>query len=51
MISRLDHLVLTTRDKDKCADFYTRVPGMTLETFGSGRVAFKFGEQKISLQE
>lgn len=51
MIHHLDHLVLTTRDKAKCIDFYTRVLGMQLETFGEGRVAFKFGQQKINLHE
>ncbi|MBE3025245.1 VOC family virulence protein [Janthinobacterium sp. BJB1] len=51
MISRLDHLVLTTRDKAACIDFYTRVLGMQLETFGAGRQAFKFGAQKINLHE
>jgi catechol 2,3-dioxygenase-like lactoylglutathione lyase family enzyme len=49
MIHHLDHLVLTTRDKEKCIEFYTKVLGMSLETFGAGRVAFKFGEQKINL--
>ncbi|MET0610716.1 MAG: VOC family protein, partial [Pseudomonas caspiana] len=29
--------------------FYVRVLGMKLETFGAGRMAFKFGEQKINL--
>jgi hypothetical protein len=48
MISRLDHLVLTTRDKAACIDFYTRVLGMQLETFGAGRQAFKFGAQNQS---
>jgi catechol 2,3-dioxygenase-like lactoylglutathione lyase family enzyme len=28
VIRRLDHLVLTTRDHDRCIDFYTRVLGM-----------------------
>lgn len=51
MISHLDHLVLTTRDKTACIDFYTRVLGMQLETFGAGRQAFKFGAQKINLHE
>lgn len=51
MIDHLDHLVLTTRHKEKCIDFYTKVLGMTLETFGEGRVAFKFGAQKINLHE
>jgi len=54
MISSLDHLVLTTSDEAACVDFYTRVLGMTLETFTGGtppveRKAFKFGQQKINL--
>ncbi len=51
MIKSLDHLVLTTRDADKCVDFYTRVLGMKLETFGHGRTALRFGEQKINLHD
>lgn len=54
MIDHLDHLVLTTTDAAACIDFYTRVLGMTLETFASGtppveRRAFRFGNQKINL--
>ncbi len=49
MIDHLDHLVLTTRDPERCIDFYTRVLGMQRETFGAGRVAFRFGAQKINL--
>ena len=54
MISHLDHLVLTTADEAACIDFYTRVMGMTLESFTGGtppvaRKAFKFGSQKINL--
>ena len=49
MIDHLDHLVLTTRDIDACVDFYTRVLGMTRETFGAGRIALRFGNQKINL--
>ena len=51
MINSLDHLVLTTRDAEKCVDFYTRVLGMKLETFGEGRRALRFGEQKINLHD
>lgn len=51
MIDRLDHLVVTTRDRDACVDFYTRVLGMRLERFGEGRIAFRFGNQKINLHE
>ena len=54
MIDHLDHLVLTTSNETACVDFYTRVLGMTLESFVGGappveRRAFKFGQQKINL--
>ena len=54
MIDHLDHLVLTTANEAACIDFYTRVLGMTLESFVGGtpavtRQAFKFGLQKINL--
>lgn len=48
-ILRLDHLVLTVRDIDKAIQFYTTVLGMKLETFGQGRKALCFGQQKINL--
>jgi len=51
MIVHIDHLVLTTSRKEACIDFYTRVLEMTQETFGDGRTAFRFGEQKINLHE
>jgi catechol 2,3-dioxygenase-like lactoylglutathione lyase family enzyme len=51
VIDHLDHLVLTTRHRDRCVDFYTRVLGMRLLTFGEGRIAFRFGDQKINLHE
>jgi catechol 2,3-dioxygenase-like lactoylglutathione lyase family enzyme len=51
MIDHLDHLVLTTRHREACIRFYTEVLGMTLETFGHGRIAFRFGNQKINLHE
>lgn len=47
----MDHLVLTTHDAEKCIDFYTRGLGMKLETFGAGRKALRFGEQKINLHD
>ncbi|MDD2066364.1 VOC family protein [Pseudomonas sp. 25571] len=49
MIDHLDHLVLTTTDVDACKDFYVRVLGMRLQTFGAGRLAFCFGNQKINV--
>jgi len=51
MIKSLDHLVLTTRDAERCIDFYTRGLGMKLETFGQGRRALRFGDQKINLHD
>lgn len=54
MIAHLDHLVLTTARPEACIDFYTRVLGMTLETFVGGsppvsRQALRFGQHKINL--
>lgn len=51
MIDHLDHLVLTTIDIQACKDFYVRVLGMRAETFGSGRLALCFGNQKINVHE
>ena len=41
--------MLTTTNEDACVRFYVEVLGMTLETFGAGRKAFRFGNQKINL--
>ncbi|HLT27298.1 MAG TPA: VOC family protein [Zeimonas sp.] len=49
MIDHLDHLVLTTAHPDECVRFYTETLGMSLERFGEGRIAFRFGAQKINL--
>ena len=54
MIHHLDHLVLTTANETACVDFYTRIMGMSLESFVGGmppvaRKAFKYGNQKINL--
>jgi catechol 2,3-dioxygenase-like lactoylglutathione lyase family enzyme len=51
MIDHLDHFVLTTALTGECIDFYTRVLGMKFERFGEGRMALKFGAQKINLHE
>jgi len=51
VIDHLDHIVLTTAHTGQCIDFYTRVLGMKLERFGEGRMALKFGGQKINLHE
>ncbi|MDR9836444.1 VOC family protein [Herbaspirillum huttiense] len=49
LIDHLDHLVLTSADPEATEYFYVDVLGMTLETFGEGRKAFRFGNQKINL--
>ena len=51
MIDHLDHIVLTTARTEQCIDFYTRALGMKFERFGEGRMALKFGGQKINLHE
>jgi catechol 2,3-dioxygenase-like lactoylglutathione lyase family enzyme len=51
LIDHLDHIVLTTARTEQCIDFYTRVLGMKFERFGQGRMALKFGVQKINLHE
>ena len=51
MIDHVDHIVLTTRDKDACIRFYAGVLGMKLESFSENRLALHFGSQKINLHE
>ncbi len=48
-VERLDHLVLTVRDIDATVSFYERVLGMHAITFGGGRRALSYGNQKINL--
>ncbi len=48
-IERLDHLVLTVADIERTCAFYGAVLGFRVETFGSGRTALVFGQQKINL--
>ena len=50
-ISRLDHLVLTVKDIQITVDFYVTVLGMEREEFGAGRLALKYGNQKINLHQ
>lgn len=49
LIDHLDHLVLTCVNAEATKHFYTEVLQMELETFGAGRMAFRFGNQKINL--
>ena len=50
-IDHLDHVVLTVRDIDSTCEFYSRVLGMSVVTFGGGRKALQFGSQKFNLHE
>jgi len=50
-IEWLDHLVLTVKSIPATCDFYSRVMGMEVVTFGNDRKALAFGSQKINLQE
>ena len=50
-IDRIDHFVLTVTDIRATCDFYSRVLGMSVVTFGQGRKALLFGRQKINLHE
>ena len=50
MISHIDHIVLTVSDIERSVAFYTTVLLMEPLTFGNGRRALRFGNQKINLQ-
>ncbi len=50
-IDHLDHLVLTVENIEQSCVFYSKVLGMSVETFGQGRKALRFGNQKINLHE
>lgn len=50
-ITQIDHIVLTVKNIDETVQFYESVLGMTKETYRGGRVAVKFGSQKINLHQ
>jgi catechol 2,3-dioxygenase-like lactoylglutathione lyase family enzyme len=50
-ITGLDHIVFTVRDMERTCDFYRRILGMTVVTFGEDRRALTFGNQKINLHQ
>jgi len=47
----LDHFVLTVQDIEKTVEFYCGALGMEKVSFGEGRLALKFGNQKINLHQ
>ncbi|MGB8991976.1 MAG: VOC family protein [Desulfobaccales bacterium] len=50
-VDRLDHVVLTVEDIDATGEFYARVLGMEVVTFGVNRKALIFGSQRIHLHQ
>ena len=48
-IERIDHVVFTVRDVAQTCAFYTRVLGFEEVSFGAGRKALRFGDQKLNL--
>lgn len=50
-IEQIDHLVLTVKDLKATCKFYAIVLGMEIVTFSSGRLALKFGTQKLNLHQ
>ncbi|HRJ60056.1 MAG TPA: VOC family protein [Azospirillaceae bacterium] len=50
-IQSIDHIVLTVASIPATCEFYARVLGMEVVTFGQGRKALSFGWQKINLHE
>jgi catechol 2,3-dioxygenase-like lactoylglutathione lyase family enzyme len=47
----MDHLVLTVASIGRTVAFYRDVLGLRAETFGDGRWALHFGDQKFNLHE
>ena len=52
-IDRIDHFVLTVTSIEATLDFYSRVLGLKIESFGPGSVrkALCFGNQKINVHQ
>jgi len=51
MIDRIDHIVINCRDVDRTADWYVQVLGFTRESYGKGRTALRFGQQKFNVRQ
>jgi catechol 2,3-dioxygenase-like lactoylglutathione lyase family enzyme len=50
-VQRIDHVVLTVADLERTIAFYERALGMTAVSFGEGRRALAFGDQKLNLHQ
>jgi catechol 2,3-dioxygenase-like lactoylglutathione lyase family enzyme len=49
-IRSLDHIVLTVANPEATISFYERL-GMRREEFGDGRLALRFGDQKVNIHQ
>lgn len=50
-VERIDHVVLSVADVDRTIAFYESALGMRAVTFGDGRRALAFGDQKLNLHQ
>ncbi len=50
-LKTIDHIVLTVRDIKETLDFYQTILDMEVETFAEGRIALRFGSQKLNLHQ
>lgn len=50
-IEKIDHFVLTVKNIEQTCEFYQNALGMDKVSFNNGRIALKFGNQKINLHE
>jgi catechol 2,3-dioxygenase-like lactoylglutathione lyase family enzyme len=48
-VDSIDHIAITVADVERSCEFYSRVLGATIDTFGGGRKAIRIGKQKINL--
>lgn len=51
IVNKIDHIVMTVRNINTFCEFYSRVLGMDVVTFGNERTALVFGDQRINLHE
>jgi catechol 2,3-dioxygenase-like lactoylglutathione lyase family enzyme len=50
-VRAIDHVVLTVRDVERTVSFYEEALGMKAVSFGEGRRALAFGDQKLNLHQ
>ncbi|SAK52280.1 glyoxalase/bleomycin resistance protein/dioxygenase [Caballeronia glebae] len=51
LIDHIDHVVMTCVDLPATIRFYGEVMQLQIESFGEGRTALRFGNQKINLHQ